>query len=535
MRNSVLRFDIPLLRRVAVQRKRLRRWLAIIAAVPISGCVVVGPDFDGPPAPQVSGYTARSLPAQTAAAKDAIGTAQRFAFGRDIPGDWWHLFGSRALESLLQRALDRNPDLAAAEAALRVAQANVAAGRGAFFPAIDAGIGAGRQQNGVGSGAGVAPRTSTYDLFTAQVQVSYVPDVFGGTQRLVESLEAQAENQRFQLEATYLALTANIVIAAIQEASLRGQIAATRRLVDIATDLLNMLRHQKRVGTGSEVDVLAQQAEVAQIEQSLALLEGQLAQQRHLLSALTGGVPSEEPPEKFEIKMLHLPPDLPVSVPSKLVEGRPDIRAAVANMHYASALIGVAAANRLPNISLTAGYGVNALSVDQLFVPGSSAWNLAGAALMPIVHGGTLLQREVAAREGFDQAASQYQSVAVAAFKNVADCLTALQTDAVALQKAVAFETAAAGTLTLTRQRLEVGDINYLELLNAQRTYLRALTTLAVARSNRLSDTAALFQALGGGWWNRADVAAPDVAQHKKPTFIPISFKPGFRWSSPLD
>ena len=285
--------------------------------------------------------------------------------------------------------------------------------------------------------------------------------------------------------------------------------------------MLHLLREQGKVGTISEIDILAQEAALAQIEQTLPPLQRQLAQQRHLLSALSGGLPSQEPPEKFELEGLHLPRNLPVSLPSQLVEQRPDLRAAEEQMHYTSALIGVAVANRLPNISLSASYGVNALSVDQLFTPGSNFWSVGGAALMPIFHGGTLFEREVAAREAFEQAQSQYRSVVITAFRNVADCLTALQTDAVALQKAVAFESAAAKTLALTRRRLQIGEINYLELLNAQQTYQRALITLVFAQSNRFSDTAALFQALGGGWWNRADV---EPAKHVP--FFPISNSP---------
>jgi len=498
----------PSVRRVRLQQIWLSRCFAVVAVALVSSCAV-GPDFAHPPAPEVSGYTPKPLPTQTAAADNAVGAAQHFTNGRDIPGDWWRLFGSRPLKSLVERALKNNPDLTAAQAALRVAQANTAAGQGAFFPSVDGSFSASRQKTGVGSTVGVAQESSTYNLFTSQVQVSYTPDVFGGIRRNVESLQAQADNQRFQLEATYLTLTANIVVAAVQEASLRGQIAVTYKLIKIATDLLHLLRDQLSFGAISEVDILAQEAALAQIEQTLPPLQRQLAQQRHLLSALTGALPSQEPPEKFELEALRLPRNLPVSLPSQLVEQRPDVRAAEQEMHYTSALIGVAVANRLPNISLTASYGVNALSVDQLFAPGSNTWSLAGAALTPIFHGGTLFEREVAAREAFDQASAQYRSVVITAFKNVADYLTALQTDAVALQKAVAFESAAAKSLAITRRRLQIGDINYLELLNAQQTYQRALITLVLAQSNRFSDTAALFQALGGGWWNRADIDPP--------------------------
>jgi NodT family efflux transporter outer membrane factor (OMF) lipoprotein len=495
----------PSVPRIWLGQKWWSHCLAAVAVAFVSGCAV-GPDFAPPASPDVNGYTSKPLPRQTAASDDAAGAAQHFAIGRDIPGDWWRVFGSRPLSDLVQRALTNNPDLAAAQAALRVAQANTAAAQGAFYPSIDGGLGASRQKNGVGSPVGIQTESSTYSLFTGQVQVSYTPDVFGATRRTVESLQAQAANERFQLEATYLALTANIVLAVIQEASLRGQIAVTHKLIRIATELLNTLREQQSAGAVSDAEILAQEAALAQIEQTLPLLERQLAQQRHLLSALTGGLPSQEPPEKFELNALQLPRNVPVSLPSQLVEQRPDVRAAEANMQTASALIGVAVANRLPNISLTGSVGVNALSLDQLFTPAASVWSIGGAALAPIFHGGTLFEREVAARETFDQASSQYRSVVINAFKNVADCLTALQTDAVALQKAVASEIAAAKSLEITRRRLRIGEINYFELLNAQQTYQRALITLVAVRSSRFADTAALFQALGGGWWNRADV-----------------------------
>jgi NodT family efflux transporter outer membrane factor (OMF) lipoprotein len=498
----------PPVRQVRSQQKWLNRFIAVVATACLSGCAV-GPDFSPPPAPDVSGYTPKPLPHQTAAAKDAVGAPQRFAIGRDLPGDWWRLFGSRHLRSLVERALNNNPDLSAAQAALRVARANVAAGQGAFFPSVDGAVLASRQLTGVGSTVGVQQEQELFNLFTGQVLVSYTPDVFGGTRRNVESLQAQADNQRFQLEATYLTLTANIVVAAVQEASLRGQIAATNKLIKIATETLHRLRDQLNLGEVTEANVSTQETTLAQFEQTLEPLQRQLLQQRHVISALTGSLPSEEPPEKFEIADLHLPRDLPVSLPSQLVEQRPDVRAAEANMHYTSALIGVAVANRLPNITLNGGVGTNGLSVDQLFAPGSGTWSIAGAAVAPIFHAGTLFERQVAASESFDQASSQYRSVVINAFKNVADSLTALQTDAVALQKAVAFESAAAKTLAITRKRLQLGEISYLEMLTAQQNYQQSLITLVVAQSNRLSDTAALFQALGGGWWNRADVEPP--------------------------
>ena len=292
----------------------------------------------------------------------------------------------------------------------------------------------------------------------------------------------------------------------MQEASLRGQIAATLSIIKIETDVLDLLRRQRQLGQIAEADVVAQEAALAQVEQTLPPLQKQLAQQRDLLAALSGGFPSDKLPQRFVLTALRLPRDLPVSLPAKLVEQRPDVQAAEANLHAASANIGVAVANRLPNVALSGTSGSTALAIDQLFTPGTGFWNAAGSITQPLFHGGTLLHREFGARAAYDQAEAQYRSTVIMAFQNVADSLRAIQFDAVALQKAVASESAAARSLDITRRRLELGDITYLSLLNAQQTYQQALISLAQARAARLADTVALFQALGGGWWNWSDV-----------------------------
>jgi NodT family efflux transporter outer membrane factor (OMF) lipoprotein len=334
--------------------------------------------------------------------------------------------------------------------------------------------------------------------------VSYTPDVFGANFRNVESLEATAENQRYQLEAAHITLATNIVLAVVQEASLRGQIAATEQIIKIVRDVLDLMRRQRALGQIAEADVVTQEAALAQIEQTLPPLQRQLEQQRHLLTALIGRLPSQEPTrKKFTLTSLRLPRDLPVTVPSTLVSQRPDIRAAEANVHSTSALIGVAIANRLPNITISATDGSQAFDISKLFSPGTGFWTLAGSVVQPVFRGGTLYHRELAARAAFDQAAAQYRSTVIAAFQNVADVLSALRTDAAAVDKAIAAERAALRSLDIARQRYQLGDIAYLFLLNAQQTYQQALITLVQARANRLADTAALFQALGGGWWNK--------------------------------
>lgn len=494
-------------------------WIACLLLV--AGCAV-GPDFERPSAPNVSGYTPETLPAETASADGASGEAQRFVQGLDIPGEWWTLFHSEPLNALVRRSLKANPDLQAAEAALRVAKENVYAQEGAYYPNISANSSASRQKvaNDVSSPASSG---ATYvSLYSASVNVTYSLDVFGGTRRQTESFEAQAEAQRFQLEAAYLTLTSNVVGAAVQEASLRGQIAAEEKIVAIETEMLDLLHRQHDLGQAAEADVTAQEAALEQAQQTLPPLRLQLAVQRNLLTALSGNFPSDAPIETFKLSDLQLPKSLPVSLPSKLVEQRPDIRAAEANLHAASAQIGVAVANRLPDISLSASDGSIAEKFGQLFTPGTGIWSLAGSLTQPLFDGGTLLHTQRAAEAAYDEAAAQYRSTVLSAFQNVADALRALQFDAENLKIAAASERTAAKSLNFARARQKLGDISHFDLLNAEQTYQQALVMLAQAQANRYADTTALFQALGGGWWNRKDDAA--VAED---TEAPISNKTG--------
>jgi NodT family efflux transporter outer membrane factor (OMF) lipoprotein len=477
----------------------------LVAAVWLTGCAV-GPDFAPPAAPDVTGYTPEPLGRANTAAATPGGNAQRFVKDLDLPGQWWTLFHSKALNALIDKALVANPDLQAAQAALVVARENVYVQEGALLPAVDGNFTGARQKFQIGQPSDVGSGSPIYNLFTAQLNISYMPDVFGGTRRSIESLQAQADSQRFALEATYLTLISNLAGVAVQEASLRGQIAATQSIIKIETDVLTILQRQFHLGQIAEGDVVAQQAALAQVEQTLPPLQKQLAQQRDLLATLTGGFPSERLPQKFFLAELRLPRDLPVSLPSKLVEQRPDVRAAEAELQSASAKIGVAIANRLPNITLSGVIGSTALSVDQLLTPGFGFWTATGAITQPLFHGGALLHQELAAEAAYRQADAQYRSVVRIAFQNVADSLRAIQSDAVALQKAVASVTASARSLEIMRRRMDLGDINYLGLLNAQQTYQQALLSLTQAKAARYADTVALFQALGGGWWNRTDV-----------------------------
>jgi NodT family efflux transporter outer membrane factor (OMF) lipoprotein len=478
-----------------------------LSLVVLAACAV-GPDFAVPPAPPVSGYTPDTPPAATTAADVAGGAAQKFVMGRDIPGDWWKVFHSKEVDALVTEALRANPNLQAAQAALWQAKENLYAQAGRLLPSVDANASATRQAFSPAE-FGLPGSTETFNLYQASVNVAYTPDVFGGQRRQIEANAALAEYQRFELEATYLTLTSNVVTAAIQEASLRGQIEATQDIIKAETDQLGVVRNQFEAGAANRADVLTQESEVATTQATLPPLQKQLQQQRHVLLALIGRFPSEDRGDHVRLATLRLPTALPVSVPSQLVEQRPDVRAAQAQLHQASAQIGVAVANRLPQLSLTASYGSAALTPAALFTPATAIWSIAGAGTQPIFHGFTLLHQERAARAAYDMADAQYRSTVLTAFQNVSDVLRALQLDAATLKAQQRAVRAASDTFDLTRGQYRLGAVTYVILLNAERSYQQALLALVQAQAARFADTAALFQALGGGWWNRVDVV-PD-------------------------
>ncbi len=489
------------------------RWPVISSAVlcgaavlaVIAGCAV-GPNFKKPAAPSVSDYTATPLSNTVATENVAGGAAQHFVGGTDIAGDWWTLFHSRPLNELIEQALTNNPDLHGAQAALAAARENLRAQRGVYFPTVTGSFSATRQKQAKSLAPVPNANIFQYDLFTPQLSVSYSPDVFGLNRRTVESAKAQAEGVRFQMLATYTTLTANLVVAAIQEASLEAQIDATRQLVDLNSNMLRIVRYQFAKGYAGRLQVVAQESQLAQIIATLPPLIKQSAQQRDQLAVLAGRFPSQASADKFDLTSLKLPEELPVSLPSQLVSQRPDVLQAEANMHAASAQVGIATANRLPNITLTANAGSTALSIDKVFSSGTGFWAIGAAATAPLFEGGTLLHQERAAKDAYIQAADQYRSTVLSAFQNVADTLVALQQDAEGLKAAATAADDAQTTLELSQRQWKDGYIGYLGLLSAEQAYQQARITLVQAQANRYSDTAALFQALGGGWWHRADL-----------------------------
>jgi NodT family efflux transporter outer membrane factor (OMF) lipoprotein len=470
---------------------------AAACAAALMACV--GPNFHRPAAPSVKGYTADPLAASTASAPGVGGAAQRFLAEQDVPKNWWTLFGSAELDELVNEALRANPEVLSAQAALRQAMENTAAQRGSYFPTVQASFDAQRQRNAVGVLAPtLASGTALFNLYTPQVTVSYVPDIFGANRRQVESLEAQAEASRFQLDATYLTLTANVVTTAIQEAGLREQIAATERVIALERESLAVLHRQLELGAVAEADVFAQDAALAQLESALPPLNKELHQTRDSLAVLTGHLPAEIKPVRFELDQLTLPSDLPLGVPSQLVERRPDVRAAEAQLHSATAQVGVAVANMLPQLTITGNIGSSATLMSDLFKPGTGFWSIGANATQTLFEGGTLLHRKRAADAALDQAAAAYRSAVLTAFQNVADALHALDADADALKAASSAAGAAQKSLDVARHQLDLGSVSYPALLGAELAYQQAVVSVAQARANRFADTAALFQALGG-------------------------------------
>jgi NodT family efflux transporter outer membrane factor (OMF) lipoprotein len=478
-----------------------RSIVGVAAALALAGCEV-GPTFHPPAPPAVGGYTPGPLADPKTA---AAGAAQRFDQGLDVAGQWWTLFRSPELNALVERALKANPDIQAAQAALRAARETYRAQAGALSPTVDASYDLSSQQTSATLSPVLANNQQVFTLHTAQVTVGYTPDVFGGVRRQIESAKAQTEAQRFQTEATYLTLTSNLVAAAIQEAMLRDQIEATRALIKSDRDVLEIMRRQLALGEIARADVAAQETAVAQAEQTLPPLEKQLAQQQDLIADLTGTFPGQSTDPSISLASLTLPADLPVSLPSKLVEQRPDIRAAEANLHAASAQVGVAIANRLPNITLSAGAGGAATQFAQMFSHGDPFWSVAGDVVQPVFEGGALLHRQRNAEALLDQARAQYRSTVLSAFQNVADTLQALQADARSLQAAAAAEASAGDSLKIARRQFELGQVSSITVLGAEQAYQQAVISRLQAEASRYADTAALFQALGGGWWNRAE------------------------------
>ena len=472
-------------------------------ALGLAGCTV-GPNMKPMAPPATTGYTGEALPAQTEATVVSGGEAQRIQLGRDLSGQWWTLFGSLQLDALIGEAMENNPDIAAQQAALRAASENVKAENRAFFPNV---AGAGNYSRAKASGASIAPGFPGFisSIYQMNVNVSYTFDFFGGARRAFEGRKAQTEAQNFLLEAGYLTLTSNVASTVIQMALVHDQIAATREIIELENKQLSTIQRRFEIGSQTRADVLQQQSNLASVRATLPALQQQRAATSHRLAVLTGRFPRDMPAVEFSLSDLTLPQDLPVSLPSSLVAQRPDIKVQEALCRQVSAAIGVATANMLPQLTLSGSVGDDSLLFASLFQSSASVWNLAAGITQPIFDAGSLRAKRRAAVDAYDQALAQYRLTVLKAFQDVADTLTALDNDAQALKAEYDTVNAAKDSLELIQRQYHAGTVNYVSLLTAQQAYQQGRIAYLRAVANRYTDTVTLFQALGGGWWNRND------------------------------
>lgn len=482
---------------------------------------MVGPNFHSPPPPQIKHFIKDQDAKQTITVgrKQNAEKAQNFNLEQTIPAQWWRMFHSETINKLIDLGFKNNANLTATYAALIQAQENLSAQRGTLFPTIIGNFYSQRQrfsptQFGGSSGGirntGLAG-SRTFNLFNANVSAAYTFDLFGGLRRQIEAVGAQVDFQEFELEAAFLTLSSNIVTTAITLASLRDQIGATRQLINAQQKILVLVKGQFQLGGASASDVLAQENLLAQTRSQLPVLEQNLVVQRHALSVLIGEFPNEDGISSFNLDQLNLPKDLPLNCPSLLVKQRPDIKAAEALLHASSAQIGVATANMFPQITLSALEGQQSTFLSALFVPDNNVWSIASNVAQPLFKGGMLMAQRRASIAAYEQAFAQYRQTVLQAFQNVADSLRALEHDALQMKDLKMAETAALKSLNLTRKQFNIGGTTYLNLLNAQRTYQQARIGRIQAQAARYTDTAALFQSLGGGWWNRNLISSSPV------------------------
>jgi NodT family efflux transporter outer membrane factor (OMF) lipoprotein len=473
----------------------------------VAACAV-GPNYHRPALSPSAGYGPQAI--TSSSTKDIGGgrSAATLIENADVPSDWWDVFHCADLNALVAQALKNSPTVEAAKAALRAAREQVRAQRGAYLPAVSASVQPTRQRFAPNLSSPLQSGSDTYSLTTSQVSVSYAPDLFGANARAVESLVAQQDQQRFELEAARLTLATNVVQAAVQDALLRAEIQTTKSIIADQMKTWRSYERQYQLGQVANADLAAQAALLAQARATLPPLEKQFQINRDLLNALVGRTPGEPLEVGFSFQSLSLPDRLPLSLPAQIVEHRPDVRIAEAELHAASAEVGVAAAARWPSLQLDAGAGSAALGLTPVFNSSANFWSLAATLTQPIFEGGALLHRERSAKALYEEAASQYQATVVGAFQNTADVLHALWGDAETLQLAEEAETASSKSLEIARRQLALGDLSRLAMLSAEQAQAQSRLVTLQAQANRYADVAALFQALGGGWWNSAEPAA---------------------------
>ncbi len=492
--------------------------MPIALTATLSACAV-GPAYVKPEPPPVSAYTAQPVTATLPAPAGGAPGAQRLEYGTSVTSKWWEGFGSPALNDLMARTLARNPGLEAARQTLEQAQYNLKAAEGIFYPQVSLGLNAERTRtSGAESGGRVGP--NLYNLYTGQVSVSYFPDVFGSNRLVAQSAEAQVDVVRDQLIAAQLTIEGNAANAALELAGLDARIDATEKNVADQKAVLDLIRTQYRFGAVSQLEVTTQESQLASTEAQLPALQLARDRIRHLLATFLGEFPAQATAlPTLRLSELHLPPAVPVSLPSTLVRARPDVLAAEAQLRAANAQVGEAVARMYPDLVLTGNFGGESNTGDKLFTAASRIWNLAAAAAYPLFEGGTLEAQKHAAQAAYRAVFASYQDTVLGAFRNVADALRALERDAAALEaQARALEAARTG-FRLARNEYEAGAVDYLGLLTSEVQYQNARIAYVNAETQRYTDTVALYIALGGGaidttTGHASDAGIPEAARN---------------------
>jgi NodT family efflux transporter outer membrane factor (OMF) lipoprotein len=475
-----------------------------LAALATGSCVV-GPDFKRPAPPGVDGYLPPAEAANGANPVNAAEAAQRVALGEQVPAAWWELFHCARLDETLRQAIAASNSLAAARATLAEAREAIVEARAGLYPQLDLGAGARHTSGGVG-GAG-AGGGGGGNLFSIGPNASYAIDAFGGTRRRVEQETALAENQRYQLAAAYLTLTGNSVTAAIAIASTRLQIATVEDLIRNDQKNLALVQRELDAGKVARSEVLTAAAQLESDRTQLPGLHQQLSVARHALAVLAGRAPAAWSPPDFDIAEFTLPDNLPLSLPSELVRRRPDILAAEAQLHADSAAIGVATAQLYPSITLSASLVQESAALARLLEAAARAWTVGGSLDAPLYRGGALKAARRAAVDAYDAQLATYRQTVLQAFGQVADALCALEHDAELVAASRRALDIAGASLALQRSSYAAGKTSALQLIVAENTYSDARLGNARATAQRLADTAQLFIAAGGSWWNEGEPA----------------------------
>jgi NodT family efflux transporter outer membrane factor (OMF) lipoprotein len=461
----------------------------LFAALCLAGCTV-GPDFRAPDPPPTDRYVQGPPPALS------------LATDRDIPAEWWSVFGSPSIDALVTRALRGNPTLDQARARLTQAQELRTAREGsALYPRLDLSAGAERQRIDPSTfGFPGAPNPGPFNVFSLGANASYNFDLFGGARRDLEALGAEVDYQAYELEGARLSVASNVVASAIRQAQLAAQVDLTAAILSMQQRELAITEERYRAGGVAWLAVQNQRALVAQTEAGLPALRAQLAQAGNQLAVLVGEPPGSAEIPVLSLDELRLPSELPLRLPSELVRQRPDIRASEALLHKASANVGVATADLYPKLVVSGSFSSSQLNIGDVLGNGINVWNIGLNLLQPIFRGGELQARKRAAEAAYEQALGGYRQTVLQGLQNVADVLRALESDAASVAARSEQAARAEDVYRITLEQFRAGGVSELAVVDADRQRLSAEVDRLTARASRYADAAALFQALGGGW-----------------------------------